>query len=281
MRLRNATAEIYAPDGADAREALARTTHMAVVAHQDDVEILAVDGVLACYDAPDLWLAAVVATDGGGSPRTGPYAETTDDEMRALRRDEQKAAARLGRYGAVVFLDYASDAVRGVAEDVVDDLAALFDAAAPGVVYTHNLADRHDTHVAVALRTIEALRRGAPARRPERVLGCEVWRDLDWLAAADKVLLDVSARPDLQTALVSAFESQTVGGKRYDLAALGRRRAHATFLDPYAADVYEGVTLAMDLTPLVADPRRPVADYVDEIVDRFRSGVRGAIEALA
>jgi hypothetical protein len=57
------------------------------------------------------------------------------------------------------------------------------------------------------------------------VLGCEVWRDLDWLLDSDKVALDSSAKPELAAALLKVFDSQISGGKRYDLATLGRRAA--------------------------------------------------------
>ena len=46
---------------------------------------------------------------------------------------------------------------RDVRDLTVEDLAGLLRLARPEVVYTHNLADKHPTHVAVALRTISAL----------------------------------------------------------------------------------------------------------------------------
>jgi LmbE family N-acetylglucosaminyl deacetylase len=281
IHLENATAEIYVPDGLAPEAALARTTDCAVVAHQDDIEVLAIKGILDCFDDPNRSMTGVVLTSGGGSPRAGAYTQTSDAEMRTLRKQEQRAAARLGRYGAMVFLDHSSDAVRAPrSTHVVDDLVALFRHACPSVVYTHNLADKHDTHVAVALRTVQALRRVDPAHRPARVLGCEVWRDLDWLPDENKVALDVSSHKELQSALIEVFDSQNAGGRRYDLAALGRRRAHATFSDPYAVEPWSGVVLAMDLTPLVADPARSIAGYVDEIVDRFRREVRDTLDSL-
>jgi len=74
--------------------------------------------------------------------------------------------------------------------EVAADFALIFGVAPLEVVYLHNPADKHDTHVALLLRCLEALRALPAARRPRRVLGCEVWRDLDWLVDADKVALD-------------------------------------------------------------------------------------------
>jgi hypothetical protein len=62
------------------------------------------------------------------------------------------------------------------------------------------------------------------------VLGCEVWRNLDWLLDEDKQGLPVDDRPNLAAALSGVFDSQISGGKRYDLAVQGRRLANATFL---------------------------------------------------
>jgi hypothetical protein len=92
-------------------------------------------------------------------------------------------------------------------------MVGILRAAKPRFVYTHNLADKHDTHVAVALRVIEALRRLEGAERPERVVGCEVWRGLDWLMDSDKVLMDLSAHENMQFALLGVFDSQIAGWK--------------------------------------------------------------------
>jgi len=134
---------------------------------------------------------------------------------------------------------------------VSDDLGAILSIARPEVVYTHNLADKHDTHVAVALRVIAAVRRMPAADRPRRILGCEVWRGLDWLDDADKVALAVDRHGTLPADLLTVFESQIAGGKRYDLASLGRRLANATFFDSHAVDASGAVVFSMDLTPLL------------------------------
>ena len=41
MKFHLDTAEIYIPDGMPAEQALARTTHLCLAAHQDDIEIMA------------------------------------------------------------------------------------------------------------------------------------------------------------------------------------------------------------------------------------------------
>ncbi len=278
MRLSLPGAEIYVPDGLDTAGALARTTHLAVAAHPDDLEIMAADGILAAYQHPDRWFTGVVVTDGAGSPRDDLYKNYTDEQMRQVRRREQKKAAHVGEYAAVVLLDHPSAAVKETADErPVDDLAEVVRAARPDVVYTHNLADKHDTHVAVALRTIAALRRLPPGVRPGRLYGCEVWRDLDWLPDAEKVRFDLSARESLQAALLGVFDSQICGGKRYDLATQGRRRAHATYAASSVTDSATSLAYAMDLTPLIADPSLSPTDYVRGCLDRFRADVESRV----
>ena len=56
------TAEIYVPDGRPAAEALARTTHLAIGAHQDDLEIMAADGILQCFQRDERGFTGVVVT---------------------------------------------------------------------------------------------------------------------------------------------------------------------------------------------------------------------------
>jgi LmbE family N-acetylglucosaminyl deacetylase len=275
------TSELFIPDGLEAQPALARTSHLAIGAHQDDLEIMAYHGIRACFQREDAWFMGVVATDGAGSPRDGRYQAYTDGQMKAVRRKEQKKAAILGEFGACAFLDYPSSAVKSSSDQrPVEDLASLLAAARPEVVYTHNLSDKHDTHVALALRAIAALRSLPNNQRPARLLGCEVWRDLDWLADADKVALDVSGQEDFQLALLGAFDSQICGGKRYDLATMGRRKAHATYHASHGVDETTGLTFAMDLTPLLHDDALDPLAFALAFIDRFQRDVAGRISSL-
>ena len=275
------TAELFVPDGLAIEQALARTTHMAISAHQDDLEIMAAGPILECFQQADKWFTGVVVTDGRGSPRDDLYKNYTDDEMRRVRFKEQRKAAVIGEYAAQVILDYPSKVVKDSSnEQPVKDLVLLFKAARPQIVYTHNLADKHDTHVAVALKVIEAIRRLPEQDRPQHLYGCEVWRDLDWMMDADKVAFDCSSHENLQAALLGVFDSQICGGKRYDLATTGRRRAHATYYASHGVDVSTGLTYAMDLTPLIADPSRDVADFVLGFIQRFSQDVAARLKAM-
>ncbi|MGQ9600727.1 MAG: PIG-L deacetylase family protein [Anaerolineae bacterium] len=272
------SAEIFVPDGLAIEDALARTTHLAIGAHQDDLEIMAFEGIQKCFQREDRWFCGVVVTDGRGSPRDALYKHYTDEAMWAVRRAEQKKAAIVGEYGALVLLDYPSKAViDGRNQAPVEDLTRLLKTTRPDVVYTHNLADRHDTHVAVALRVIQAARLLPAEERPPQLLGCEVWGGLDWLVGSDKVSLDVSAQENLQAALLGVFDSQISGGKRYDLATMGRRRANATYFASHDVDVATGLTFAMDLTPLIQHPEYDIEAYVQEFVLRFARDISARI----
>lgn len=282
MNLTNNDAEVFVPDGVATEEALARTTAMGVSAHQDDIEILAYHGVLQAFASSEQWFTGVVLTNGSGSSRAGVYADYTDEQMREVRKREQKKAAVVGEYAAAVLLDYPSSAVKDPTNGgPVADLKALLRAARPKVIYTHNPADKHDTHVAVMLRLIQALRELAPEWQPERVLGCEVWRDLDWLHDADKVALSVDGHENLAASLLGLYDSQIAGGKRYDLATLGRRRAHATYHESHATDVSQGLTYALDLTPLVKDANLDAAAYIGGYITRFADDILDRVGRLS
>lgn len=49
MKFSHPAAQIYIPDETPVEEALPRTTHLAIGAHHDDLEIMAIDGILKCY----------------------------------------------------------------------------------------------------------------------------------------------------------------------------------------------------------------------------------------
>ena len=274
-------AEIFIPDGKAIGEACKRTTHLAIGAHQDDIEIMAVAGILACYQQEDRSFGGVVVTDGAGSPRTGPYSDYTDEEMRAARVKEQFKAASIGEYSIQILLDYPSAEVRdGSNPDPVEDVAMIIKMTTPRVIYTHNLADKHPTHVAVALRTIQALRSLPAECHPEFLVGCEFWRDLDWMPDEDKVVLNSSGNESLQAALLGVFDSQISGGKRYDLAAMGRRRANATYYATHDVDHATGLTIGMDLLPLIKNPELEAVDYVQSFINRFGEDVGDMIANL-
>lgn len=283
MRFSRTDADVYVPDGGEPEAALARVTHLCVAAHQDDIEILAHAGICECLDDPGAkGFGGVVVTNGAGSPRGGPYGRFTDEEMQAVRRREQREAARLGRYAIQLQLAHPSaDVKRPGHPSVAADLARIFGSCRPEVVYLHQPADKHDTHVAVFLRCLEALRALPAERRPARVLGAEVWRDLDWMVDADKVALDSGRRQELAAELLKAFDSQVTGGKRYDLATLGRRLANATFHTSHATDRLAGITWAMDLTPLVREPSLDVAAHTLAHIDRLRADVEARIRRFA
>ena len=270
----NPRARLMIPDGLAAPEALRRTTHLGIGAHQDDLEFMAFHGILACYDQKDRWFGGVTITDGRGSSRAGKFQDWTDDQIAAERIREQDAAAVIGQYAFMAQLGHPSKSVRDARETVVrDDLFRILEATRPEVVYLHNLADKHDTHVGCALRCLEALRRLPKADRPQKVYGCEVWRDLDWLVDSEKTPMPVSARPELARALNEVFATQIAGGKRYDLAVIGRRTANATFSQAHATDQESAMQWAMDLNPLVQDESLDPIAYATGFIDRLKTDV--------
>jgi LmbE family N-acetylglucosaminyl deacetylase len=279
MKLHRPDADIFIPDGRPLAAALAGTTHMGIGAHQDDLEFFAIHGILECYERPDRWFTGVTVTDGGGSARSGLYERLTDAEMIGVRRTEQRKAAMVGGYAAMIQLDYPSALIKDPSEEgPVRDLAAILDVARPQVLYVHNPADKHATHVVVLARSLEAVRSLPPDSRPQKIYGCEVWRDLDWLPDARKAALPVSDRTNLQAALNGVFDSQISGGKRYDLAVMGRRLAHATFHESHATDRQTGLVYAIDLTALADDDELSLESFALSLVNEFADEVRLALQ---
>jgi len=278
MQLKNPDAEVFVPDGSSLTEALARTTHLAVGAHQDDIEFMALHGILSCFGRADLWFSGITITHGGGSPRSGPYEHYSDEEMRGVRAAEQRKAALIGDYACQVQLGFPSSVVKdGSNDEVTVFLKGLFEGAVPEVVYLHNPADKHDTHVACFLRSLDALRMLPRDVRPKKVYGCEVWRGLDWLFDDDKQALELPDRDNIAEALCGVFDSQISGGKRYDLAVRGRHVANATFHESHEVDRQEKLSFAMDLTPLMEDDAVTAVDFTLALLRRFKDDVTDRI----
>lgn len=281
MKFTKNGAEIFIPDGTPGEQALRRTTHMAISAHHDDIEIMAYHGIAECFGKKDSWFSGVVVTDGAGSPRDNLYADYSDEDMKRIRKIEQKKAAYVGEYGSMMLLNYSSAETKDSGNSQVrDELRDIIALAQPKVIYTHNLADKHDTHVAVAIRVIGAIRALPPAARPERLYGCEVWRALDWINDDEKVMFDVSGHPNIAAAVLGVHDSQICGGKRYDLATEGRRRANATYAQSHGTDDISACTYAMDLTPLVQNDSLDIKNFILGYVERFKEDIMKKLDRL-
>jgi len=269
----NEKAEIYSPYYPDPLAVLPKTTDLCIGAHHDDLECMAYGPISQCYGNPDKHFTGVVVTDGATSPRSGLYADFTNDDMRKIRVIEQKTAAQIGRYLALAFLSYESEPVKDpTTRRLTEELKSIILTASPENLYTHNLADKHDTHVAVALHVIRALREIPPEKRPKKVVSMEVWRSLDWLCDEDKVVHDTGAFPNISSALVGIYDSQVSGGKRYDLATQGRRLANATFFASHAVDDFQSVEYGLDITDLVNSDAKP-EDFTAKYIDKFKDDV--------
>jgi len=282
MQLKNAKGHIYIPDGSGAAAAMQRTTHLCIGAHQDDLEIMAFGPIVECYNDPAKFFTGVTVTDGAGSPRDGEYASMTDEEMQGVRKQEQNDAAKMGRYSAMLQLGYPSKAAKAAGDGHCSaELAEIIKKCSPEFVFTHNLADKHDTHVGVALRTIEAIRSLPKEEHPKKLYSMEVWRGLDWLLDSDKVVFATDSEPQLASDILAVFASQCAGGKRYDLAALGRRVANATFFASHAVDTCDNCSYALDITTLILDDTINPTDFINAHIESMRMDVVDRLRRMA
>ena len=181
----------------------------------------------------------------------------------------------------MVLLDYSSKAIKDPKDErCIEDLRLMFTEMSPQFVYTHNLTDKHDTHVATALRVIEALRRIPATDRPKKLFGCEVWRSLDWLLDSIRSP-STSARTKIYRRHCWVYmTSQIWWWKRYDLASMGRRKANATYFETHGLDTATGLAFGMDLTHLIEDDKKPINNFVQEYISRFAQAVADSLYRL-
>jgi len=266
--------DLLIPTDISFTQAASQITHLGIGAHQDDLEIMALHGISECYQNPMQHFAGIICTNGSSSPRTGAYAGYDDQKMKNVRRQEQRQAATLGEYLFVAQLDFSSAEIQSSSNSkLAEELHQLLLPLRPEVIYMHHPLDKHPTHRAVCRAVIEALRRLPAEQHPKRLLGGEVWRGLEWVTDEDKIALDVSAHPELSEKLLSVFDSQINGGKRYDLAAKGRRYANATFASPHLLDQATQIAYAIDLMPLLKNPQLTLSDFALGFANRFRKEI--------
>ena len=281
MKFSQPGADLFLSQKGNSQQTLATTTHLGIGAHADDLEILAFPGITACLNHSTQRFSGVVVTNGAGAPRSGSYSQTPDQELIRLRQEEQRQAAKLGQYASVIQLGFPSAEIRhGPNPALVGDLLQILKATAPQVLYLHNPADRHETHLAVLSASLAALRQLPASSRPKEIYGCEVWGDLDWVPSSKIVRLSCPAPEDFGPSLLRCFRSQVEGGKRYDLAAAGRRRAQATFADAYSPDQAQEVVLALDLLPLLESGAPSLAEFVSGLINEFREQATDRIKRM-
>ncbi|MEG2456972.1 MAG: PIG-L family deacetylase [Clostridia bacterium] len=261
--------EIYIPKLAN----LSAVKYMAVSAHHDDIEIMAGDGIIH-GQSTDGSFYAVVVSDGAGSSRSGDFSAYSDEQMKKVRNLEQKEAAEIGHYNGVAFLNFKSSEIKNSDNvEVTNELKRLIKSVRPDVIYTHNIFDKHETHIAVARRVIEAINEMEMEIRPQRLYGCEVWRGLDWINDEKKICFNLSGHEQMLKKLLSVYKSQIDGGKRYDLATIGRWRSNATYSESHKVDDYSAISFGIDMTKLIDGSGVTVKNYVKSILDEFCENV--------
>ncbi len=252
---------------------------LCICAHQDDCEIMAIDGILKGYRSKKYSFALVETTDGGGSARTGKFKDYTDEQMKAVRIKEQEAAAEIGRYNSLYMLNYSSKEVKDRSnQDLVNDYIQIIKELKPQVIYTHSVLDKHPTHIGVVLAVIKALRSLPKEEQPKLLYGCEVWRGLDWISDNRKIGFDVSKNEKLQKKLLDVFESQIAGGKAYTKASIGRRYQNATYYQSHSVDSYKMVSYAIDMKPLLKDPKLSVKEFALSFVKDLENEISDTID---
>ena len=247
---------------------------LCICAHQDDCEIMAIDGILKGYYSKKFSFALVETTDGGGSARTGKFKDYTDEEMKAVRVKEQQAAAEIGRYNCLYMLNHTSKEVKDRAnQEIIKEYIEIIKELKPQVIYTHSILDKHPTHIGVVFKVIQTLRQLPKAEQPQVFYGCEVWRGLDWISDDRKIGFDVSRNEKLQKKLLDVFESQIAGGKAYTKASVGRRYQNATYYQSHSVDSYKMISYAIDMKPLLDNPKLSVKEFALSFVEDLKNEV--------
>ena len=264
------------------QSALSSSQHIAIVAHQDDAEIIAYSAISECFNRSDKWFSSLTLTNGSGASRGGKYQNFSDEELAHCRQQEQLSAAHLGRYALANQWSTSSSFIKQQASEAIESLYQyLLTSYQKGKIqylYSHSPFDKHETHRAVLKVVIEATRR-LKASHPDFqliLLGVEVWGSLDWLPEQYKIQLNCSDMPHLEQALIGLYDSQIDGNKGYDSAVIGRRLANATFCESHNQDQMRSVQYALDLSPLITSPERypTMKEFVSPILEDFHRSMQ-------
>jgi LmbE family N-acetylglucosaminyl deacetylase len=262
----------YSPQGLSPTEAKSRVRVLAVGAHPDDLEFMCLEPIARCRTKKNF--GGLIVTSGSGSLRAPEHANLSASEFAEIRWEEQKKAARLGDYAFVDSLNVESGTLREVSglarlADTLENYLADLNLES---LYMHQPFDRHASHVRVCFALLEALRRLPKSKRPKQILGCEVWRNLDWSPKSSKQLRPLTrADLELQVLLAEVFVSQAnpKTAKNYVEALVGRKTANAVFQEGLTQDSGVAVEVFVDLAPWV-DSKLSWRELGDKVLNEFR-----------
>jgi LmbE family N-acetylglucosaminyl deacetylase len=265
----------FIPDKVSLKEAYKRSKYLAIVAHADDIEILAPKPAI---ERPGGFFGIIVADNKGG-PLRPEYKKMSRDRIQEIREKEQQKAARLGKYSGVVFLRLASRDIRNPRkrEEVAELIFKQIKDMPLKNVYTHSLFDNHPTHLAVSQCVISALKKLPLNKRPKAVYGMEVWGSLEWLPERYRVAFDLSSSINLIKELLSVYKSQSYVGHRYDRAVLGRLKANAIFSKTHDFSKSSALIYGMDLSRLIRNQGLTEKKYIDIIIKDFLKEKRSSL----
>ncbi|GAA3934916.1 PIG-L deacetylase family protein [Litoribacillus peritrichatus] len=248
-----------------------KTNHLAIVAHQDDAEIIGYSGIQQCYLKESDWFSSITLTNGSGASRGGRYANLSDTQLSAIRQSEQIKAAQIGDYAFCIQWDISSKELKEQMEFFACELSQQLATSRPDTIYTHCPTDKHSTHRVVCEVVITAIRKIMQSDHHYKptIYGVEVWGSLDWVPKEFLVELDCSPMANLEQALIGIYDSQIDGNKGYDKAVLGRRMANATFNSSHNSDSARSLNLAIELTPLLSDQSLTISSFLAPILEAF------------
>jgi LmbE family N-acetylglucosaminyl deacetylase len=207
-----------------------------VLAPHPDDEILGCGGAIVHHIQAGDPVRVVVVTDGayGARDRAEDYA--------LAREQESLAASKVLGYGAPNFWRLPDRSLE-YGEFLIQRILRTIDEDQSDIVYAPSWWEIHPDHLALAMATVEAVRRSL---RPLHLAMYEVGVPLH-----PNTLLDITDVVERKQAAVACFPSQ-LAQQRYDehIAGLNRFRTYTLPASVVAAEAYRTVTQ----TDLCADP---------------------------
>ena len=274
MKFHNPSASIVFPksDQPSVNTQSIQSRILGIGAHQDDLEFMCFHGILEGRKQGGF--TGLILSNGAGSSRGEAFTHLSEEEFCEVRKQEQIQAANLAGYQQIIQLGHPSKNIKSIDRShAIRDVLEVLNNVKPEKIYTHNPFDKHDSHIATLIVTIEAIKLMAPEDRPKKLFGCEVWRSLDWLPSSLKIEFDVSNEASLRDDLLKCFPSQTQDSKNYAEAVNGRRIANATFSDAHTLDKSLQTEHAIDLSHLIGEDSNAALYFVREVQNKFATEI--------
>ncbi len=240
-----------------------RKGNLLVISPHPDDDALGAGGTMALAAGEGRGVFSIYVTDGGGSPQKGPG--VSGEEMAARREAEAlRSLKALGAAGGFFLRRDSRQAMGTEGRIIKGEIEEIVGILKPAEIYLPAPYERHKTHQACTLLTVDALREAV--KWPANVFGYSLWGSF-W-GEKRRMARDISSVIRKKVEAVLAHASQ-IDYKNYHQGILGKNNCEAVFSASHELQKASFIETFCDMSELLARKDLTIRDWAQMDFEDF------------